>query len=167
MKSALALLSLASVAVVSAAPNDGAQLRVGIDQVIAETAENVFGDVFRGAEHILDAVLHTGEETMHKVEEKIQEWSVGNTEFVKQDNIVCECYQLGGSRDVDRSLDERFRHASFPGYQIRLKKPQLCDPTVKQYSGYLDISDDKHLFFWCVFIRIPPSELAKLIIQVL
>lgn len=26
--------------------------------------------------------------------------------------------------------------------------PKLCDPSVKQYSGYFDIAGDKHLFFW-------------------
>jgi hypothetical protein len=96
MKSALALLSLASIVAASpVAPNDaGSQLRMGVDQILAETAENVFGDVFRGVEHILDTVLHTGEDTVHKVEGKLQEWTVGNTEFVKQDDIVCEYYGL-------------------------------------------------------------------------
>ncbi|CAE6418101.1 unnamed protein product [Rhizoctonia solani] len=144
MKSALALLSLASlVAASQATSNDeNTQLRMSVDQIIAETAENVFGDVFRGAEHLLDTVLHAGEKTVNKVEANIQEWSVGNTEFVKQDDIVYE----------------RFRHASFPGYQIRVKKPQLCDPNVKQYSGYLDIDDDKHLFFWFFESRANPAK---------
>lgn len=95
MKSTLALLSLLSIAAASpAAPNDAdGQLRMGVDKILAETAENVFGDVFRGAEHILDAVLHTGEKVVQKVENNVVEWSVGNADFVKQDGIVCECYQ--------------------------------------------------------------------------
>lgn len=115
---------------------------MGVDKIVAETAENVFGDVFRGAEHLLDTVLHAGEKISNKVEDTVQEWSVGNTEFVKQNDIVYE----------------RFRHASFPGYQIRVKKPQLCDPNVKQYSGYLDIDDDKHLFFWFFESRANPAK---------
>ncbi|QRW22368.1 Serine carboxypeptidase [Rhizoctonia solani] len=144
MKSALALLSLASlVAATPAASNEeSTQLRMSVDKIIAETAENVFGDVFRGAEHLLDTVLHAGEKISNKVEDTVQEWSVGNTEFVKQNDIVYE----------------RFRHASFPGYQIRVKKPQLCDPNVKQYSGYLDIDDDKHLFFWFFESRANPAK---------
>ena len=46
------------------------------------------------------------------------------------------------------STDELLTHHDFPEYKIRVTSPQLCDPSVKQYSGYLDISDDKHLFFW-------------------
>ncbi|KAJ1646960.1 hypothetical protein LPJ64_001634 [Coemansia asiatica] len=30
---------------------------------------------------------------------------------------------------------------------MRLKQPQLCDPQVRQYSGYVDM-EDKHVFFW-------------------
>ncbi|KAJ1965480.1 hypothetical protein GGI12_000752 [Dipsacomyces acuminosporus] len=30
---------------------------------------------------------------------------------------------------------------------MRLKQPSLCDPDVRQHSGYLDM-DDKHVFFW-------------------
>ena len=29
-----------------------------------------------------------------------------------------------------------------------MTEPELCDRTVKQYSGYLDVTNDKHLFFW-------------------
>ena len=56
--------------------------------------------------------------------------------------------------DVDDALAfmecsvELLTHPSFADYQMRLTEPKLCDPDVKQYSGYLDISDEKHLFFW-------------------
>ncbi|KAG8739484.1 hypothetical protein FRC10_005580 [Ceratobasidium sp. 414] len=138
MKSALALLSLVSFAAATPPPISGTgdQLLAGVEAI----AENVLGDVFRGAEHLLDAVLHSSEEVVEKL--KVQEWTVGNTEFVRQDDVVYE----------------RFRHESFPGYQIRLKEPKLCDPTVKQYSGYLDIAEDKHLFFWFFESRSNPSK---------
>ncbi|KAF8310382.1 hypothetical protein DL93DRAFT_2084561 [Clavulina sp. PMI_390] len=45
---------------------------------------------------------------------------------------------------------ELIEHDEFPQYSIRLRQPRVCDPHVLQYSGYLDIAEDKHLFFWCV-----------------
>lgn len=52
-----------------------------------------------------------------------------------------------GSPDITYEL---IRHDSFPDYKLRLRQPTICDPNVVQYSGYLDISEDKHLFFWYV-----------------
>lgn len=38
-------------------------------------------------------------------------------------------------------------------HQLRFTRPDICDPTVKQYSGYLDISESKHLFFWYAYVH--------------
>ncbi|KAH9028317.1 serine carboxypeptidase [Lactarius hengduanensis] len=35
----------------------------------------------------------------------------------------------------------------FPTTQLRIREPDLCDPSVQQYSGYLDVTEGKHLFF--------------------
>jgi cathepsin A (carboxypeptidase C) len=40
----------------------------------------------------------------------------------------------------------------------RAAHPAICDPDVKQISGYLDISETKHLFFWFFESRSSPSE---------
>lgn len=45
-------------------------------------------------------------------------------------------------------LDELLSHPLFGGYQMRVTEPTLCDPGVQQYSGYLDVADGKHLFYW-------------------
>ncbi|KAI8901035.1 Alpha/Beta hydrolase protein [Globomyces pollinis-pini] len=51
-----------------------------------------------------------------------------------------------------------FSHQEFPGYALRIKdNVTLCDPTVKQYSGYLDTADDRHFYFWFFESRSNPS----------
>ena len=55
-------------------------------------------------------------------------------------------------------------HAAFPEYRLRLnkhddeKKHTLCDPGVKQHSGYVDTPDDAHLFFWFFESRDNPKK---------
>ncbi|CAG8801083.1 10630_t:CDS:2, partial [Gigaspora margarita] len=39
-------------------------------------------------------------------------------------------------------------HDAFPEYKIELNKPQLCNETAQQYSGYLHVNNNIHLFFW-------------------
>lgn len=36
------------------------------------------------------------------------------------------------------------------GRAVRYKNPELCETTegVNSYSGFVDIADDKHMFFW-------------------
>jgi len=53
---------------------------------------------------------------------------------------------------------EKVTMDEFPDYAIRVRKPEgLCDPDVLQYSGYLDISTSKHLFFWFFESRTAPE----------
>ncbi|KAI6127217.1 peptidase S10 serine carboxypeptidase [Pisolithus sp. B1] len=46
------------------------------------------------------------------------------------------------------ATDELIQHPHFSQHQLQVMEPSLCDPSVKQYSGYLDVTNDKHLFFW-------------------
>lgn len=45
------------------------------------------------------------------------------------------------------------------GRGVRFKEPQLCETTkgVKSYSGFLDVAEDKHFFFWFFESRRDPE----------
>ena len=63
---------------------------------------------------------------------------------------------LSGASDL--CADELVSHPAFDAHQLRMTEPSLCDSSVKQVSGYLDIADDKHLFFWFFEARHNPAE---------
>ncbi|KAF8265772.1 serine carboxypeptidase [Lactarius quietus] len=75
-------------------------------------------------------------------EDKVETWSEEGREFTKQNGLVFELV----------------KHSAFPNHQLRTREPNLCDPSVRQYSGYLDVTDGKHLFFWFFESRSNPSK---------
>ncbi|KAJ2156978.1 hypothetical protein GGF46_004824 [Coemansia sp. RSA 552] len=52
-----------------------------------------------------------------------------------------------GIERVQQCTSEVFQSTTTNPPPMRLKQPTLCDPDVRQNSGYLDL-EDKHVFFW-------------------
>lgn len=53
-----------------------------------------------------------------------------------------------------------FTHPAMPSYGLRIKKTpaEFCDPTVKSYTGYLDVDyGTKHMFFYFFESRNDPD----------
>lgn len=79
----------------------------------------------------------------------LEKWIYKQRQYIKQDNLLCVfvivAIVLCGLTNI---VDEFVTHPNFTGYDLRLTEPTLCDSSVKQYSGYLDVASDKHLFFW-------------------
>ncbi|RKP05913.1 Alpha/Beta hydrolase protein [Thamnocephalis sphaerospora] len=48
--------------------------------------------------------------------------------------------------------------SNLPGYSLTFKQPKLCDTSVRQYSGYLNVDSDKHFFFWFFESRTSPAK---------
>ncbi|PWN20484.1 hypothetical protein BCV69DRAFT_283369 [Microstroma glucosiphilum] len=62
---------------------------------------------------------------------------------------------------VDGMKYQRLTHQDYPEYALRLStstNSSICDPNVKQYSGYLDISETKHLWFVFFEARHKPEK---------
>ncbi|CED82787.1 serine carboxypeptidase [Phaffia rhodozyma] len=60
--------------------------------------------------------------------------------------------------EQEGKMFETLTHPSLPEYKLRVTEPKLCDSSVKQYSGYLDIGTDKHLWFWFFESRNKPKK---------
>lgn len=85
-----------------------------------------------------------------KIGDNVEEWVQDGRNFIHRDGSTCESEHpltalLASSLF---SLDELVTHPAFGSHRLRLTEPGICDPSVKQYSGYFDIADGKHLFFW-------------------
>ncbi|KAF0561661.1 Alpha/Beta hydrolase protein [Gigaspora margarita] len=68
--------------------------------------------------------------------------------------ILCNLVLVQGHHKWEKILI----HRAFPEYHIKLNEPKLCDKTVQQYSGYFDVNNTKHLFFWFFESRNKPQE---------
>ncbi|KAF8833259.1 peptidase S10, serine carboxypeptidase [Paxillus ammoniavirescens] len=105
-------------------------------QVVLGNVADVLSPTRSAASGLPDMVKSEPEKAI-----KIHKWIDGKP-FVQEHELIYELVQ----------------HSHFSDYQLRITEPSLCDPSVKQYSGYLDITDDKHLFFWFFEARVSPED---------
>ncbi|TFK61488.1 carboxypeptidase C [Pluteus cervinus] len=91
--------------------------------------------------------LDEAKQSILKGKENLEKWYHSGSQYIKQDGLLYELVS----------------HSAFSQHQLRVTEPNLCDPSVKQYSGFLDIAQDKHLFFWFFEARTSP-ETAPLVL---
>jgi len=120
---ALTLIPLLYLHSTFAAPASDGQIVLGETAALVDTLREGF---VPNVENDVATVIHNGEN-----EDKVETWVEKGKEFVKQNGLVYEVV----------------KHSALPNYQLRTTEPHLCDPSVQQYSGYLDVTDGKHLFF--------------------
>ncbi|KAI8098799.1 prepro-carboxypeptidase Z [Halteromyces radiatus] len=51
-----------------------------------------------------------------------------------------------------------FTSQKYINHSLAFKQPKLCDSTVVQYSGYLDVGKNEHYFFWFFESRKNPEK---------
>ncbi|KAK4058376.1 hypothetical protein OIO90_000534 [Microbotryomycetes sp. JL221] len=94
-----------------------------------------------------DTINQALERVVDRVHDKIDQWTQRDAAHTFG-NIV--------TNGIEYQL---ISHPELPTYQIRLKESgDWCDSSSKQYSGYLDVDDDTHLFFVFFEARHKPAD---------
>lgn len=101
---------------------------------VQEQGENILEQV----ENSLDEMLHNLEHTMDSFQDKLKHIQHNAQGWLHKGQVL-----------VDGVYYEKLIHPHFPKHALRLSSSDMksCDPDVKSYSGYLDIGEDKHLWF--------------------
>ncbi|KAF9265881.1 carboxypeptidase C [Marasmius fiardii PR-910] len=91
--------------------------------------------------------LNDAQKSILRGKADMEKWFHDGKQYIKQNELLYELVS----------------HPMFNKHQLRVTEPKLCDPDVKQYSGYLDISESKHLFFWFFEAREAPEKAPLLL----
>lgn len=95
--------------------------------------------------------LDTAKHEILSGKKNLEKWFYKGRQYIKQNNLLCAGISVLSQMfhlTYINAPDEFITHPNFTAYDLRVTEPSLCDTSVKQYSGYLDIANDKHLFFW-------------------
>ncbi|KAJ6482920.1 carboxypeptidase C [Mycena vitilis] len=137
MRAVFVLLPLLSLSVSLASPT-GEQVVLGLKDLSRVPSLASSGDAY----HAVNEWLDDAKKAILKGKKNLDKWYHDGKEYIKQNELLYELVS----------------HPSFDEHHLRVTEPELCDTSVKQYSGYLDIADDKHLFFWFFESRNKPSS---------
>ncbi|KAF7289387.1 Carboxypeptidase [Mycena indigotica] len=125
-------LPVLSLSLSSASPT-GEQVVLGLDRARLSS---------HNAASTVNTLLNDATKAILRGKKNLQKWIHDGREYIKQNELLYELVS----------------HPVFEEHQLRVTKPTaLCDPSVNQISGYLDIAEDKHLFFWFFESRNSPS----------
>jgi cathepsin A (carboxypeptidase C) len=116
----------------------------------ASASPSIFDDALQtpfslAEEHFRETAtewLDDGKKAILAGKKNLETWFHEGREYIKQNGL----------------LYEYVKQPEFEKYSLRVTEPKLCDPSVKQYSGYLDVAEDKHLFFWFFESRTAPED---------
>lgn len=80
--------------------------------------------------------------------------------YIANDKLSAPPQSEGSLRALSADEYTTFTHPSVPSYGLRIKQSpaEFCDPTVKSYTGYLDVDyGAKHMFFYFFESRNDPD----------
>jgi len=148
-----ALLLLGASVTLAAPPNLFAEQ---VQHVLAQPSIDHLSHSLEQGWSAATGFIDEAQKGIFKTKSNLDKWFHAGREWIKQDGMLCEFYRWNMTFALlTKVVDEYVSNPAFADYSLRVAEPKLCDPSVKQHSGYLDIADDKHLFFWCV-----PEHLA-------
>ncbi|KAH9896619.1 serine carboxypeptidase [Cubamyces lactineus] len=65
---------------------------------------------------------------------------------------------MGDLSALSSSQYTRLSHPAFPRHSVRVKKTQICEGEAKAYTGYIDVTEARHLFFYFFESRRDPDK---------